>query len=96
MYVKFHDERCKGKAIMQKKKISIHFIVTLSFNLLTTKSVGHMWSPCMKFHDDRCKEKAIMRHKSFSVFKCIVTLTFDLKINRIHPRLMGESLHEVS
>ena len=41
----------------------------------------------MKFQDCMCKGKAIMCQLPFSVINA-VTLTFDPKINRAHPRLM--------
>ena len=46
----------------------------------------------MKFHDDRCKGS----YAPETIFNnlCIMTLTFDPKIYRAHPCLMG-SLHVV-
>ena len=45
--------------------------MTLTFDLLTSKSIGHIlasWGSLhVKFHDDRCKGKAVMRRKPFSV-----------------------------
>ena len=69
--MKFHVDRCKGKAVMRRKPFSSNLcIVTLTFDLLTSKSIGHildsMGSLHVKFHDDRCKGKAVMRRKPFS------------------------------
>ena len=51
LHVKFHDDRCKGKAVMRRKPfLSNLCIVTLTFNFLTLKSVGHIldsWGDCM-------------------------------------------------
>ena len=70
--MKFHDDRCKGKAVYAPETIFSNLcIVTLTFDLLTSKSIGHIlasWGVCMvKFHDDRCKGKAAMRRTPFSV-----------------------------
>ena len=49
--VKFHDGGCKGKGIMQHKPFSVIFcIVTLTFDLLTPKSLGYIlnsWGVCV-------------------------------------------------
>ena len=83
LHVKFHDDRCKGKAVMRQETIFSNLcIVTLTFDLLTSKSIGHIldsWGVCMlKFHDDRCKGKAVMCRKHIFSNLCILTLTFDL------------------
>ena len=67
--MKFHDDRCKGKAVMRRKTIFSNLcIVTLTFDLKIYRA-----HPCLmgslhvKFHDDRCKGKAVMRRKPFSL-----------------------------
>ena len=49
--MKFHDDGCKGKAVMRRKTIFSNLcIVTLTFDLLTSKSIGHIlasWGVCM-------------------------------------------------
>ena len=71
--VKFHDGRCKGKAMMRHKLFfSYQCIVTLTFDLGIHMAHSQlMGSLCMKFHDDRCKWKAIMQHKPFSVINAL-------------------------
>ena len=65
--MKFHDDRCKGKAVMRRKPFSVIYALTLTFDLLTSKSIGHildsLGSLHVKFHDDGCKGKAVMRRK---------------------------------
>ena len=96
LHVKFHDDRCKGKAVMHRKPFSVIYALwPWPFNLKIYRA-----HPCLmgslhvKFHDDRCKGKAVMRRKPFSVIMhCDLDLwPFDLKIYRAHPCLMG-SLH---
>ena len=76
LHVKFHDDRCKGKAVMRRKPFSVIYALwPWPFDLKINRA-----HPCLmgslhvKFHDDRCKGKAVMRWKPL----CIVTLTFDL------------------
>ena len=71
---KFHDDKCKGKAVMRQNNFtffifnlaifSYQCIVTLTFDLLTRKSLGqNPWlirSLYVKFHEDRCKGKVVM------------------------------------
>ena len=100
LHVKFHDNRCTGKALMRRKPFSV--IYALWPWHLTSKSIGHIldsWGVCMwsfmmivKFHDDRCKGKAVMRQKPFSVIYALWPWPLDLKIYRAHPWLVG-SLH---
>ena len=93
LHVKFHDDRCKGKAVMRRKPFSVIYAVTLTFDLKIYRA-----HPCLmgslhvKFHDDRCKGKAVMRRKPFSVIYALWPWPLDLKIYRAHPWLMG-SLH---
>ena len=52
LHVKFHDDRCKEKAVMRRKPFSVMYalIVTLTLDLLTSKSIGHIldsWGVCM-------------------------------------------------
>ena len=62
--MKFHDDRCKGKAVMRRKPFSVMYAVTLTFDLKIYRA-----HPCLmgslhvKFHDDRCKGKAVMHRK---------------------------------
>ena len=70
-------------------------IVTLTFDLLSSKSIGHIlasWGVCMWSFMDRYKGKTVMRRKPFSVIYALWPWPFDLKIYRAHPCLMG-SLH---
>ena len=69
-WVKFHNDRCKGKAIMRQTVFSNPCIVTLTFDL----NRAHHWpigSLCVKFPNDRCKGIAIMRYKTFSVIHAL-------------------------
>ena len=78
--MKFHDDKCKGKAIMQVKPF--HFSMHCDLDFLTPKSRGHilhslgvfMWI----FIDDRCKGKEIIQHKTIAVMNalCPWLLTF--------------------
>ena len=48
LHVKFHDNRCKGKAVMRRKPFSV--IYALWPWLLTSKSIGHIlasWGVCI-------------------------------------------------
>ena len=65
--MKFHDDRCKGKAIMRHKPFSlINALWHWPLNPKTHRAYPQlMESLCMKFHDDRCKGKATMRHNYF-------------------------------
>ena len=48
LHVKFHDDRCKGKAVMHRKPFSV--IYALWPWPLTSKSIGHIlasWRVCM-------------------------------------------------
>ena len=57
-------------------------MVTLTFDLMTIKSIGHILdSVYAQFHDDECKEKAFMYQKPFSI---INTLT--LPFNHLTPK----------
>ena len=94
LHVKFHDDRCKGKAVMRRKPFSVIYALWLwPFDLKIYRA-----HPCLmgslhvKFHDDRCKGKAVMRRKQFSVIYALWPWPLDLKIYRAHPCLMG-SLH---
>ena len=100
--MKFHDDRCKGKAIMRHKPFSV--ITALCPWPLTFWPKIHsahpqlMGSLCMKIHDDRWNGKAIMQHKTFSVINGFWPwpLTFwpqnPLGLSLTH----GVSLYEVS
>ena len=94
LHVKFHDDRCKGKAVMRRKSFSvINALWPWPLDLKIYRA-----HPCLmgslhvKFHDDRCKGKAVMRRKPFSVIYALWPWPLDLKIYRAHPCLMG-SLH---
>ena len=61
LFMKFHDDRCNGKAIMRS--------MTLTFDLLTPKSIGQIPNSvglCVQFNDDTCKGNADMRHNYLS------------------------------
>ena len=67
LHIKFHDDRCKGKAVMCRKPFSVIYALwpwPLTFHLKIYRA-----HPCLmgslhvKFHDDRCKGKAVMRRK---------------------------------
>ena len=69
LHVKFHDDRCKGKAVMRRKPFSVIYALwPWPFDLKIYRA-----HPCLmgslhvKFHDGRCKGKAVMRRKPFSV-----------------------------
>ena len=69
LHVKFHDDRCKGKAVMRRKPFSVIYALwPWPLDLIIYRA-----HPCLmgnlhvKFHDDRCKGKAVMRRKPFSV-----------------------------
>ena len=71
LHVKFHDDRCKGKAVMCRKPFSV--IYALWPDLWPFDLKIYRAHPCLmgslhvKFHDDRCNGKAVMRRKPFSV-----------------------------
>ena len=94
LHVKFHDDRCKGKAVMRRKPFSVIYALwpwPLDLKIYR----AHPWligSLHVKFHDDRCKGKAVMRRKPFSVIYELWPWPLDLKIYRANPCLMG-SLH---
>ena len=61
LHVKFHDDRCKGKAVMRRKPFSVIYALwPWPFDLKIYRA-----HPCLigslhvKFHDDRCKGKAV-------------------------------------
>ena len=92
--VKFHDDRCRGEAVMRRKPFSVIYALwpwPLDLKIYR----AHPWlmgSLHVKFHDDRCKGKAVMHRKPFSVIYALWPWPLDLKIYRAHPWLMG-SLH---
>ena len=101
LHVKFHDDRCKGKAVMRREPFFSNLcIVTLTFDLLTSKSIGHIlasWEVCMwSFMIIGVKGKQLCAGNHFQEFTgmhCDLDLwPFDLKIYRAHPWLIG-SLH---
>ena len=65
--MKFHDDRCKGKAVMRRKPFSVIYALYLDlgpFDLKIYRAYPcFMGSLHVKFHDDRCKGKAVMRRK---------------------------------
>ena len=69
--MKFHDDRCKGKAVMRRKPFSV--IMHCDLDLCPFDLKIYRAHPCLmgslhvKFHDDMCKGKAVMRRKPFSV-----------------------------
>ena len=93
LHVKFHDDRCKGKAVMRRKPFSVIYALwpwPLTFWPQIYRA--HPWlmgSLPVTFHDDRRKWKVVMRRKPFSVIYALWPWPFDLKIYRAHPWLMG-------
>ena len=79
LHVKFHNDTCKGKAVMRGKPFSV--IHALWPWPLTLKSIGHIlasWGVCMwSFMMIGVKGKQLCAGIIFSNL-CIVTLTFDL------------------
>ena len=81
LHVKFHDDRCKGKAVMRRKPFSVIYALwpwPLDLKIYR----AHPWlmgSLHVKFHDDRCKGKAVMRRKPFSVIYALWPWTLTLK-----------------
>ena len=50
LHVKFHDDRCKGKAVMRRKPFSVIYALWPWPLTLTSKSIGHIlasWGVCM-------------------------------------------------
>ena len=86
--VKFHEDTCKGKAVMRIKPFYLTpCIVTLTFDLLTLKStrlILDSWGVCLWSFMGIGKGEAVMRIKPFYLTPC--------KVNRTHPWLMG-SVH---
>ena len=82
---------------MQETIFSYPCIVTLTFDLLTLKSIGSIldsWGDCMWFHEDRCKGEVVIRLKPFylttQTLHCDLDLwPFDPKVHRAHTWLMG-------
>ena len=94
LHVKFHDDRCKKKAVMRRKPFSVIYALwPWPLNLKIYRAhpwlMGHLH---VKFHDDRCKGKAVMCRKPFSVVYALWPWPLDLKIYGAHSCLM-RSLH---
>ena len=100
LHVKFHEDRCKGKAVMRLKPFyltaqSLHCDLDLwpfdpKFHRAHTWLMGRLH---VKFHEDRCKGKAVMRLKPFYLtaqsMHCDLDLwPFDPKVHRVHTWLM--------
>ena len=99
LHVKFHANKCKKESSYAPETIFSYLcIVTLTFDLLTSKSIGHIfasWGVCMwSFMMIGVKGKQLCARNHFQLFMhCDIDLwPFDLKIYRAHPCLMG-SLH---
>ena len=68
--MQFHDDRCKGKAVMHGKPFSVKAFVTLTSDFFALKSWGHIldllelcvWS----FMTRRWREKAVMHRNNFT------------------------------
>ena len=86
--MKFHDDRWKGKAVVQHKPFSITYALwPWPFDPEINRTYPRlMWSLCMKFHDYKCKGKAIMRYKP--VINALWPWPLDPKINKAHPWLI--------
>ena len=67
LHVKFHDDRCKEKAVMRRKPFSVIYALwpwPLTFDRKIYRA--HPWlkgSLHVQCHDDWCKGKAVMRRK---------------------------------
>ena len=63
LHVKFHDDMCKGKAIMRHKQFPIiNALWPWPFDPKINRAHSRlMGSLCAKFHDDGCKGKAVMK-----------------------------------
>ena len=101
LYVKFHEDRCKGEAVMRFKPFyltaqSLHCDLDLwpfdpKFHRAHTWLMGRLY---VKFHEDRCKGEAVMRFKPFYLtaqsLHCDLDLwPFEPKVHRAHAWLMG-------
>ena len=92
LHVKFHEDRCKGEAVMRLKLFSV--ILALwpwPFDLKFHWLMGRLH---MKFHEDRCKGEAVTHLKPFNLtaqsLHCDLDLwPFDPKVHRAHTWLMG-------
>ena len=65
LHVKFHDDRCKGKAVMRRKPFSVIYALwpwPLDLKIYRAHPCL-MGSLHVKFYDDRCKGKTVMRRK---------------------------------
>ena len=101
LHVKFHEDRCKGEAVMCLKPFyltaqSLHCDLDLwPFDPKVHRA--HTWLMGrlhVKFHEDRCKGEAFMRLKPFYLtaqsLHCDLDLwPFDPKVHRAHTWLMG-------
>ena len=67
--VKFHEDRCKGEAVMRMKQFYLTYALwpwPLTFWPKVDRA--HPWlmgSVSVKFHEDRCKGEAVMHMKPF-------------------------------
>ena len=101
LHVKFHEDRCKGEAVMRLKPFyltaqSLYGDLDLwpfdpKFHRAHTRLMGRLH---VKFHEDRCKGEAVMRLKPFyltaqSLYGDLDLWPFDPKFHRAHTRLMG-------
>ena len=94
--VKFHEDRCKGEAVMHIKPFYLTpCIVTLTFDLLTLKSTRPIldsWGVCLwSFMRIGVKGKHLCTWNHFTWYMhCDLDLwLFDPNVNRAHPWLMG-------
>ena len=101
LYVRFHEDRCKGEAVMRFKPFyltaqSLYCDLDLwpfdpKFHRAHTWLMGRLY---VKFHEDRCKGEAVMRFKPFYLtgqsLHCDLDLwPFEPKVHRAHAWLMG-------
>ena len=101
LYVKFHEDRCKGEAVMRFKPFyltaqSLHCDLDLwpfdpKFHRAHTWLMRRLY---VKFHEDRCKGEAVMRFKPFYLtgqsLHCDLDLwPFEPKVHRAYAWLMG-------
>ena len=101
LHVKFHEDRCKGEAVMRLKPFYLTAqSLQCDLNLWPFDPKvhrAHTWLMArlhVKFHEDRFKGEAVMRLKPFYLtaqsLHCDLDLwPFDPKVHRAHTWLMG-------
>ena len=93
LHVKFHEDRCKGEAVMRLKPYSV-ILALWPWPLTYWPQVHRVHTQIMgrlhvTFHEDRCKGEAVMGQKPFSVILALWPWPLDPKFHRAHAWLMG-------